>query len=342
MKICEKCSKSIDDNMLFCPYCGEKVVVETPPENAVVNNIEPSMVREKMSKKKLVAIAFSVMAVIMVVGIIICEVKISSAERLYRQGEYFKAWSIVREMPALGRENIIRIKTAGYAAEFYETYLHEKQRLSSAGSKDEDAYRDAFWELIFGLHINLKDIQNNDLNDIEKDEYQKFINLQYDELSSVFSMSMEEADDLLEEFRQIDESQEMKDIVNKWLDFHFFSDYLDIDVYFYLSKEEREEVRKQFASDGIDMQEAKVIAQDSMKMQEGMLYLAYGDRKNNYELTTTDVEETENSYVYDFYGTFDVYDEYLEIDKRFKFHKYVEVSRETGDIVDSEWTLEER
>lgn len=119
-------------------------------------------------------------------------------------------------------------------------------------------------------------------------------------------------------------------------------DYLDIDVYYYLSEEEQAEVKKQFAVDGIDEQEAKVIAQNNLRLQEAWLYICYSNRKNVYNLTTTDTEEKENSFIFDFYGTFDVYNEYKEIDKRFKFHKHVEISKDTGETLNNDWTLEER
>lgn len=120
------------------------------------------------------------------------------------------------------------------------------------------------------------------------------------------------------------------------------ADYLDIDVYYYLSYEEQEEVKKQFAIDGIDVQEATVIAKNNLRLQEAWLYLLYSKRKNVYKVTTTDMKEKDNSFVFDFYGTFDVYDEYNDIDKRFKFNKHVEISKETGETLNSDWTLEER
>jgi hypothetical protein len=125
----------------------------------------------------------------------------------------------------LGREELLRIETAAYAGYYYGNYLTTKRiRLSSTSNKYKDAYQEAFFDLIFGLYIDIKDIntESNSFNDIQMDEYQKFIDLSYSELLSMFHMSKPEADELVERIKGLDGVDEIKTAANEWLDENFF------------------------------------------------------------------------------------------------------------------------
>ena len=224
MSTCRKCFKKIDSDAVFCPYCGEKVIIEQEQHSDIINVAEkPLIEKKKNTKKRIVIMVMIVILTILISVVVSCEIKIANAKKLYIQGEYWSAYSQVRNIPSLGREEVIRIKTAGWAGQYYDDYLTTKRiRLSSTSMKHDDAYRDAFWELTFGLHLDLKWIEDDELNDIEIDEYQKFIDIFYDELQSMFSMSQTEANMLMEQFRNAEEVSDMEDMANGWLDEHFF------------------------------------------------------------------------------------------------------------------------
>lgn len=224
MSTCRKCLKKIDTDAVFCPYCGEKITSEQELHFETDSNAgETCSEKRAITKKQIILILAAVVAAVLVGVVISCEVKIANAKKLYIQGEYWKAYTQVRNIPSLGREDVIRIKTASWAGEYYDSYLTTKRiRLSSTGSKHPDAYREAFWELTFGLHLDLKRVQDDDLNDIEKDEYQKFIDIFYSELQEMYYMSKTEVDMLMEQYRNAEKVSDMKDIANEWLDVNFF------------------------------------------------------------------------------------------------------------------------
>jgi phosphomannomutase len=80
----------------------------------------------------------------------------------------------------------------------------------------EDLLKDAF--------DDIKDIntESNSFNDIQMDEYQKFIDLSYSELLSMFHMSKPEADELVERIKGLDGVDEIKTAANERLDENFF------------------------------------------------------------------------------------------------------------------------
>lgn len=219
MAVCRHCSRTVKDASNFCPYCGRKLdagaVVPAAPA--------PVKAGKTLSKKTIALIALLLAAVIGVGTVISWEVKIDRARAYYVQGEYWQAYWQVRKIPSLGREEVIRYKIAGDAGEFYKSFLTIKRiRLSSTSSRHPDAYRDAFWELTFGLMLNKRWVQEDGLNDIEIDEYEKFIEIHYEELEDVFSMSSKEADRLTEAMEAADEVSDMKELANQWLEENFF------------------------------------------------------------------------------------------------------------------------
>lgn len=74
------------------------------------------------------------------------------------------------------------------------------------------------------MYIDLREINRepSQLNDIELDEYEKFVVLYYSELSSMFHMSKAEADKLVTRFGELDKVDEMKSAAYDWLDKNFF------------------------------------------------------------------------------------------------------------------------
>lgn len=227
MAVCSKCGKTIKEESAFCPYCGAAVEETTvkPPENSESNKEDGRTVKKQISKKTVI-IGIVIAVIIAALGSVgICESKIAKAKRLYAQSEYWKAYMQIDNIPILGREELIRIKTAAFAGDGYQSYLTTKRiRLSSTGSKSRDAYQSAFWELTFGLYIDLREINREpcQLNDIELDEYEKFVDLYYSELSSMFHMTKAEADKLVARFGELDKVDEMKNAAYDWLDKNFF------------------------------------------------------------------------------------------------------------------------
>lgn len=228
MAICSKCGKNINNDSAFCPFCGDNVsqnmdVNESLNANESDKEVLPT--NKQISKRAVIGVIGAIVVMVFLTIIVTCEIKISNAKSLYAQGEYYEAYRQIRNIPSLGREELIRIKTAADAAWYYEDYLSTKRiRLSSTSSKSKDAYQSAFWELTSGLDYVLRtiDSESENLSKIERDEYQKFINIYYSELSSMFSMSKTEADELVDIFQQLDTSDKMKDVAYKWLDNNFF------------------------------------------------------------------------------------------------------------------------
>lgn len=225
MAICSNCGKKIKDDSVFCPFCGEKASVDTSViESERIKKSEKSFtVEKKISKKTLIRMIIVGTVLVLITAIAVCEAKISNAKRLYAQKEFVKAASEIDSIPSLGREELIRIKTARTAGFYYESYLITKRiRLSDTSSIFKDAYQDAFWELMFGLYSDIRSIKSDYYNEIQKDEFQKFINIIYSELSSEFSMTKEEADELVSVFNQLETTDEQEEAANAWLDANFF------------------------------------------------------------------------------------------------------------------------
>ena len=229
MRNCEHCNKGIQEDALFCPFCGAPVNTQTEidvdqtesakserTENAFVNKQIPS----KSIKKAVIIAAVFLVIVVVIYG----EASIAKAKKYYTQGEYWKAFSAIEHVPTLGREELIRIKTAAFAGDHFSSYLTTKRiRLSSSSSRSRDAYQDAFWELMFGLRLDLRTVEQDALNDIKLSEYEKFIDLYYSELQTTFNMSKAEAKALVNKMGEDGNSvDDMKDICNNWLDDNFF------------------------------------------------------------------------------------------------------------------------
>ena len=103
--------------------------------------------------------------------------------------------------------------------DWYESYLVKKPNITKGS---EYACREGFWELVFGLHIAARDVHDDWLNAVQVDEYEKFIEIYYEELRDTFSMSREEADRLLDAMEAADEGKDMKELANQWLEENFF------------------------------------------------------------------------------------------------------------------------
>ena len=133
MQTCRNCFRHIDDDIAYCPYCGNRVYVTPVPPVPVAEH--PAPPRKPISKKKLAIIIIAcILLVAQSIGIVVCETRIYQAKQLYDQGEYWKAYRLVYQIPALGREKVIRIQTAGFAADYYESYLVTKRiRLDKDG-----------------------------------------------------------------------------------------------------------------------------------------------------------------------------------------------------------------
>ncbi len=225
MNTCINCGKNINPDSLFCPFCGEKILTAITSANddktePISSNADALFVKKTISKKMFITIICVVAFVIVLISVIICEVKISKAESLYLQSEYLDAYSEIEYIPSLGREKLIRIKTSYHAGWYYEMYLGEKQR----GMDDDDDYTDGFDWLTTGLHFALRDINSETkrLNSVERDEYQKFIDSYYSELSSTFNMSKNEANAFSEKMSNHDTSEWDK-LKEEWLDDNFFT-----------------------------------------------------------------------------------------------------------------------
>ena len=225
MAVCSKCGKTIKEESAFCPYCGTAVEEATvkPPENTESNKEDARTVKKQISKRT-IFIGIVVAVIIVAIGsVVICESKITKAKRLYAQSEYWKAYMQIDNIPILGREELIRIKTAASAGNYYDDYLTTKRiRLSSTSSKSRDAYQSAFFDLTFGLYLDLREVNREpcQLNDIELDEYKKLVDIYYSELSSMFHMSKAEADKLVARFGELDVDG-IKTAANDWLDKNF-------------------------------------------------------------------------------------------------------------------------
>lgn len=226
MKVCVKCGKSLKDESLFCPYCGTAVENKVTSSTDVKTSQVDTGTVEKQVSKKTIRIGILIAIVIFAIGtVVVCESKISKAKRLYAQSEYWKAYMEVKHIPSLGREDLIRIKTASLAGSSYHDYLLTKRiQISGHSYVSWDTYEDAFFDLVFGLYIDLREINKepSELNAIERDEYQKFIDLFYSELSSMFNMSKAEADKLVERFNENKDVDKDKDAANEWLQKNFF------------------------------------------------------------------------------------------------------------------------
>ena len=215
MAVCRHCSRTVKDTMNFCPYCGKKLEGDVSP---VVPAAAPKE-RKKVSKKTIALVALLLVVVIAVGTVISWEVKIDRARSLYNQAEYWAAYKQVKYVPALGREAVYRYKVAWLAGDMYESYLVKKPNITKGY---EYGCREGFWELIFGLYIAARDVHDDRLNDVQVDEYEKFIEIYYEELRDTFSMSREEADRLLEAMEEADEVKDMKELANQWLEDNFF------------------------------------------------------------------------------------------------------------------------
>ena len=227
MKECSKCKKSLKDESIYCPYCGSPVESNNFQSSHLNPKVESISTIEKQISKKSIVIVIVISILIVIVGsILICEEKIAKAKSLYVQSEYWKAYMQIDGIPTFGREDLIRIKAAAYAGSYYDSYLTTKRiRLSNTSAKSKDAYQSAFWDLIFGLYIDLRTINNeqNDFSSIELDEYKKFVDLFYSELSSMFHMSRSEADTLVKRFDELSSVDDEKSAAYRWLDENFFS-----------------------------------------------------------------------------------------------------------------------
>lgn len=221
MQTCRNCFRHIDDDIAYCPYCGNRVYVTPVPPVPVAEH--PAPPRKPISKKKLAIIIIAcILLVAQSIGIVVCETRIYQAKQLYAQGEYYKAYSLVRLIPPLGREKVIRIKTARWAADSYESHLSRKRKhMDKDGRMDEYDYQNSLFDLIFQLYLNKRALETYDLNRIEQDEYEKFTKLIYKELREVFYISEAEADLLVYAFQEASVDQ-MYDIANNWLEENFY------------------------------------------------------------------------------------------------------------------------
>ncbi len=181
------------------------------------------------SRKIKLGIAIVTILIIVLVSVAVCELRIKKARRLYYgQGEYFQAYQLVENIPTLGREELIRMKIGWLAGDGYESYMITKRiRLSDASPddySDQEAYQEAFWELMFGLYVDLREVNNRpeQFNAIELDEYNRFIDLMYSELLLSFHMTREEANALVEKMQQSDDLDAMEKATDQWLDDNFF------------------------------------------------------------------------------------------------------------------------
>jgi len=233
METCRKCGRQISEQMKFCPYCGEKKQDEAAQTPAEQNGESGGEFRQEEAKAgggkpvftlKRILIAAAVLLIVSMAGMVISwKVKISEARSLYAQARYWNAYSTIRNVPTLGREELIRIKTAGDAGQYYSSYLTIKRiRLSPGASRSRDAYEDAFWDLTFGLYLNLRTLQRGGLDPIEADEYQKFVNIMCDELRETFHMNRTQAEELALSFADMDSVQEMETASASWLAANFF------------------------------------------------------------------------------------------------------------------------
>ena len=73
--------------------------------------------------------------------------------------------------------------------------------------------------------LDLRRIDSDSNNAVEKDEYQRFIEMHYRELEDEFYMSREEATLLAEKIDSIDSIDDMESATNEWLDENFFIEY---------------------------------------------------------------------------------------------------------------------
>lgn len=228
---CANCGKELFESDQYCKYCGTKNEGykfsndDTNEDNQgklSASNIKIISSLKKLPKKTKGLLAFAIIVLIVLLSVGISEIRISKAVVLYNNNEYYKAARLVRHIPNLGRSDLIRIKTARYAGDFYESYLTTKRiRLANGSTKDKDAYRTCFWDLTFGLYIALRNVKTCD-NEIEKDEYQKFIDIYYNELQTEFHMSRNDIDVLMDRFESASSVDVEKDMANRWLDGYFF------------------------------------------------------------------------------------------------------------------------
>lgn len=70
MKTCNNCSKSIDDDFLFCPHCGIKI--EEPKNEPIAENEKAKTENVKWYNKTSVAVATVIVGIIAWILIIIC------------------------------------------------------------------------------------------------------------------------------------------------------------------------------------------------------------------------------------------------------------------------------
>ena len=219
MQTCRNCFRHIDDDIAYCPNFGNRVYVTPVPPVPVTEH--PAPPRKPISKKKLAIIIIAcILLVAQSVGIVVCETRIYQAKQLYDQGEYSDAYKLVREIPVLGRESLIRIKAAWDAGRSYESYLIVY--LHDDGDIYVAAYDDALLELVSGLSHIKRMLDRGELNSIEQDEYEKFSKLIYEELQREFHMSKTEVDNLVSVYQEASTYDQIREVINTWLEENFY------------------------------------------------------------------------------------------------------------------------
>ncbi len=174
--------------------------------------------RYKSMKKRKIASIILIFVLILIKVICICETRIAVATVLYNLEKYQLACSQIICVPSLGRENVTRMKMAGFVGKYYEQYIVDKSThtLSDNYSSSSD-YENRFFDLSYGLYICINYIQSGKLNDVQEDECHKFADIFYNELRIQFMMSKNDSNQLVVDLSRADNKAEMKYISNKWL-----------------------------------------------------------------------------------------------------------------------------
>jgi len=221
MTTCPKCGKNIENDASFCPYCGSSIEEKPKNENQKPGYQQPRKTIRITRKAIILTVIFAIVAAVLAY-VIVCESKISKAEALYAQGQYFKAYCEIDDNPLVNKDKLMRFKASYLASFHYENYLRSKQyALTSSNSISfKDYIRDCFRYLILTVRDNNHALENSEHTDFEKSEYQRFLDLAYDELKSVFGLSKEDADKMVEEIRN--SNLDMDYIIWKWLNKNYF------------------------------------------------------------------------------------------------------------------------
>ena len=86
-KYCKKCGRKIDENDIFCQYCGTQLIEETPEGELVVSTNKTNSLAIAGFVVSLVSFVFSFWGVTAIVAIILSSVALSQIKKTNEGGK---------------------------------------------------------------------------------------------------------------------------------------------------------------------------------------------------------------------------------------------------------------